>query len=179
MKNRAFFGNISYAKLLDFLCLEVSFGRPWPGVWLELVIYISLVTCKSLRCCKNASFSAVFQLLCGRWFLCQAFSPTTMNTGKGDLSHGEVFYCGQCELSIHRFPFNEINVFRRSFGTIGCHDYSSIASSHHLLFDHTLNIGLTCPAPSQQFDKNGSQPALGRILWRPKEEVGRNLMTFR
>ena len=110
---------------------------------------------------------------------CQAFSPTTMNTGKGDLSHGEVFYCGQCELSIHRFPFNENNVFRRSFGTIGCHDYSSIASSHHLLFDHTLNIGLTCPAPSQQFDKNGSQPALGRILWRPKEEVGRNLMTFR
>ena len=91
-----------YAKLLDFLCLEVSFGRQWG--W-------SLV--------GACHFSVVLQLLCGRWFLCQAFSPTTMNTGKGDLSNGKV-WCGQCELSIQSLPLPSKHcfpVFRDPFGT--------------------------------------------------------------
>lgn len=134
-----------YAKLLDFLCLEVSFGRQWG--W-------SLVgACHVYKLGQQKAFSAVFQsavfqLLCARWFLCQAFSPTTMNTGKGDLSNGEVFFAvNVSSLSITSssiktlFSGGEIlwDKFDVTIIPQHCHSIASLEITSSLGKHHTLN----------------------------------------
>ena len=135
MKNPAFFGNMPSCWISCVLRYHLEGSGA--GVWLELVMFISLVSKRHFQLFFNQLFFNCFvpDGSCARLFL-----PPPWTQEKVTCRMGGVF-CGQCELSIHHFLFHQNTVFRwrDPLGQVWCHDYSPALPQHCQLKNHIIS----------------------------------------